>query len=197
MNIKSKSLLNLLTITSISILATNSFVNAATFHNTEGEFEFMVEGLPQTYTGSYFFEEIDGAGEVTFSGILSAGLDTFEIRNGQKSIIGFDLPNDTLYEVTFDFVQISPPPDPQEIVQSVTLSVIRNENQLTDIFPQDVIILGIGPVSIKAASATWIPVPEPSSTLSLLSLGILGVGATLKRKVKRTDSVEKEPTKVG
>ena len=40
-------------------------------------------------------------------------------------------------------------------------------------------------------------VPEPTSTLSLLSLGILGAGATLKRKVKRTHSTEKEPANVG
>lgn len=40
-------------------------------------------------------------------------------------------------------------------------------------------------------------VPEPASTLSLLSLGILGAGATLKRKLKRTHSIEKETTKVG
>ena len=40
-------------------------------------------------------------------------------------------------------------------------------------------------------------VPEPTSTLSLLSLGILGAGATLKRRVKRTHSIEKEPTNVG
>jgi hypothetical protein len=40
-------------------------------------------------------------------------------------------------------------------------------------------------------------IPEPTSTLSLLSLGILGAGATLKRKVKRTHSTEKEPSNVG
>lgn len=40
-------------------------------------------------------------------------------------------------------------------------------------------------------------IPEPTSTLSILSLGILGAGATLKRKVKRTHSLEKEPTKLG
>jgi hypothetical protein len=40
-------------------------------------------------------------------------------------------------------------------------------------------------------------VPEPTSTLSLLSLGILGAGATLKRKVKRSHSTEKEPSNVG
>jgi hypothetical protein len=40
-------------------------------------------------------------------------------------------------------------------------------------------------------------IPEPTSTLSLLSLGILGAGATIKRKVKRSHSTEKEPTNVG
>ena len=40
-------------------------------------------------------------------------------------------------------------------------------------------------------------IPEPTSTLSLLSLGILGAGATLKRKVKRSHSLEKEPSNVG
>jgi len=40
-------------------------------------------------------------------------------------------------------------------------------------------------------------IPEPTSTLSLLSLGILGAGATLKRKVKRSNSTEKEPNNVG
>jgi len=39
--------------------------------------------------------------------------------------------------------------------------------------------------------------PEPTSILSLLSLGILGAGATLKRKVKRSHSLEKEPSNVG
>lgn len=44
---------------------------------------------------------------------------------------------------------------------------------------------------------TGVHTPEPTSTLSLLSLGILGIGATLKRKLKGTDSIEKELTKVG
>ncbi|MFM6062199.1 MAG: PEP-CTERM sorting domain-containing protein [Microcystis panniformis] len=40
-------------------------------------------------------------------------------------------------------------------------------------------------------------VPEPTSIISLFSLGILGAGATLKRKVKRSHSLEKEPSNVG
>ncbi len=39
-------------------------------------------------------------------------------------------------------------------------------------------------------------VPEPTSILSLLSLGILGAGATLKRKLKPSNSIEKETIKV-
>jgi hypothetical protein len=47
------------------------------------------------------------------------------------------------------------------------------------------------------SQAIEIKTPEPTSTLSLLSLGILGAGATLKRKVKRSHSLEKEPNNVG
>ncbi len=40
-------------------------------------------------------------------------------------------------------------------------------------------------------------VPEPSSTLSLLALGTIGAASTLKRKLKPSQSIEKETTKVG
>jgi hypothetical protein len=40
------------------------------------------------------------------------------------------------------------------------------------------------------------PVPEPSSILSLLALGTLGAASTLKRKLKPSQSTEKETTKV-
>ncbi|WP_419546902.1 PEP-CTERM sorting domain-containing protein [Microcystis sp.] len=39
-------------------------------------------------------------------------------------------------------------------------------------------------------------VPEPSSILSLLALGTLGAASTLKRKLKPSQSTEKETTKV-
>lgn len=52
------------------------------------------------------------------------------------------------------------------------------------------------PGGFDAPAISISTVPEPSSTLSLLSLGVLGVGATLKRKIKRTNSIEKEPTKI-
>jgi hypothetical protein len=42
-----------------------------------------------------------------------------------------------------------------------------------------------------------VSVPEPTSTLGLFSLGILGAGATIKRQVKRNHSIEKETTKIG
>ena len=40
-------------------------------------------------------------------------------------------------------------------------------------------------------------IPEPTSTLSLLALGTLGAASTLKRKLKPSQSTEKETTKVG
>lgn len=39
-------------------------------------------------------------------------------------------------------------------------------------------------------------VPEPTSTLSLLALGTIGAGSTLKRKLNSSKSTEKETTKV-
>jgi len=39
-------------------------------------------------------------------------------------------------------------------------------------------------------------VPEPTSTISLIALGTLGVGATLKRKLKSSKSSEKDNTKI-
>ena len=40
-------------------------------------------------------------------------------------------------------------------------------------------------------------VPEPTSTLGFLALGTLGAASTLKRKLKPSQSTEKETTKVG
>ena len=42
-----------------------------------------------------------------------------------------------------------------------------------------------------------VPVPDPSTILSLLTLGTLGTASTLKRKLKPSKSTEKEKTKVG
>ena len=44
---------------------------------------------------------------------------------------------------------------------------------------------------------SYYKVPEPTSTLSLLALGTLGAASTLKRKLKPSQSTEKETTKVG
>ena len=41
------------------------------------------------------------------------------------------------------------------------------------------------------------PVPEPTSTLGFLALGTIGAASTLKRKLKPSQSIEKETTKVG
>jgi len=49
----------------------------------------------------------------------------------------------------------------------------------------------------SSGTSSIVSTPEPTSTLSLLALGILGAGATLKRKVKRSNSLEKEPTNIG
>jgi hypothetical protein len=57
------------------------------------------------------------------------------------------------------------------------------------IFPKTVVP---GSVSISVPS-----VPEPTSSLSLLAFGTLGAASTLKRKLKPSQTSEKETTKVG
>ena len=52
-------------------------------------------------------------------------------------------------------------------------------------------------VEVTDKDGTFKPIPEPTSTLSLLSLGILGAASTLKRKLKPSQSTEKETTKIG
>jgi len=52
-------------------------------------------------------------------------------------------------------------------------------------------------VSGERRTCGSVPVPEPTSTLSLLALGTIGAGATLKRKLKPSKSTAKETTKVG
>jgi hypothetical protein len=51
--------------------------------------------------------------------------------------------------------------------------------------------------NIDALEAVAVPVPEPSTFLSLLTLGTLGAASTLKRKLKSSKTSEKETTKVG
>jgi len=52
-------------------------------------------------------------------------------------------------------------------------------------------------VTVSSLYEVIATVPEPSSILSLLTLGTLGAASTLKRKLKPSKPTEKETTKVG
>ena len=54
-----------------------------------------------------------------------------------------------------------------------------------------------GDVSVVASQLITAATPEPTSTLSLLALGTLGAASTIKRKLKKSKSTEKDTTKVG
>ncbi|MCZ8226719.1 MAG: PEP-CTERM sorting domain-containing protein [Microcystis sp. LE19-84.1B] len=56
---------------------------------------------------------------------------------------------------------------------------------------------GFPPIGITMIEQRFSQVPEPNSTLSLLALGTLGAASTLKRKLKPSQSSEKETRKVG
>ncbi|MDB9419249.1 PEP-CTERM sorting domain-containing protein [Microcystis aeruginosa CS-563/04] len=56
---------------------------------------------------------------------------------------------------------------------------------------------GLRPGTENIDALEAVATPEPSTILSLLTLGTLGAASTLKRKLKPSQSTEKETTKVG
>ena len=80
-----------------------------------------------------------------------------------------------------------------------SVKVVASSSARQHIVAQRLIAVGIIdlPVDVEVVYTRLIQVPEPTSTLGLLSLGILGAGATIKRQVKRNHSIEKETTKIG
>jgi hypothetical protein len=82
------------------------------------------------------------------------------------------------------------------------LSIDLFTNEITFNFPDNFVFASVQTVSTDqklgiSQSLEVRPIPEPTSTLSLLALGTLGAASTLKRKLKPSKSTEKETTKVG
>ncbi|UZO77969.1 MULTISPECIES: PEP-CTERM sorting domain-containing protein [Microcystis] len=80
-----------------------------------------------------------------------------------------------------------------------SVKVVASSSARQHIVAQRLIAVGIIdlPVDVEVVYTRLIQVPEPTSTLGLLSLGIIGAGATIKRQVKRNHSIEKETTEIG
>ncbi|MCZ8190270.1 MAG: PEP-CTERM sorting domain-containing protein [Microcystis sp. LE19-338.1B] len=90
------------------------------------------------------------------------------------------------------------------VVYRSNLSLDLTNDTISFIFPENILpdssFIESGTNDVSVSSSLDIEVetiPEPTSTLGLLSLGILGAGATIKRQVKRNHSIEKETTKIG
>ncbi|MGK7934098.1 MAG: PEP-CTERM sorting domain-containing protein [Microcystaceae cyanobacterium] len=88
-------------------------------------------------------------------------------------------------------------------VYQPNLSLDLNNDFISFIFPDELLpssgSIANGTTDINASSSLELEVqstPEPNSILTLLSLGVLGTGVTLKRKIKRFHSIEKDPTNV-
>jgi hypothetical protein len=79
-----------------------------------------------------------------------------------------------------------------------SVKVAASSSARQHIVAQRPLVVGIIdlPVDVEVVYTRLIQVPEPTSTLGLFSLGILGAGATIKRQVKRNHSIEKETTKI-
>ena len=79
----------------------------------------------------------------------------------------------------------------------------NNDNDIPSVFKYGVTLPELGVVEDNFSQQVEVQeggvpgTPEPTSILGLFSLGIIGVGATIKREVKRNHSIEKETTEIG
>lgn len=84
------------------------------------------------------------------------------------------------------------------------LSLDLTSDEITFNFPFEDMLPG-GFIVTQATDTNVLPsisieadtIPEPTSTLSFLAIGTFGAASTLKRKLKASQSTEKETTKVG
>lgn len=176
--------------------------------------------IPDFVTDLAIFTDPDGVTSSTFQGYVSgssgslflenyteASLSILESMNIQQFFapvifsqdqntslfIGIDLnqwiPSNTEFEIgdTFNFTNGVSSDAPGIIVGTSEILFDRSVGWIT-LNP----FTGTGVVVAKSDGET---VSEPSSILSLVSLGTLGAASTLKRKLKSSQSTEKKPQK--
>jgi hypothetical protein len=102
--------------------------------------------------------------------------------------LGSFQPNTTNWNIVFDTNSFDP--------NSLYTIAYTFENNPSKFFPDTTTAMGLKSL-VTVDEIPPEPVPEPTSTLSLLALGTLGAASTLKRKLKPSQSTDKETTKVG
>lgn len=91
------------------------------------------------------------------------------------------------------------------LIYQPNLSLNLIDDTISFVFPENILLgsgfIENGTTDINVSSSLNLEVgeqvSEPTSTLSILALGTLGVGATLKRKLKPSKFSEKATTKIG
>ncbi|MFN5972257.1 MAG: PEP-CTERM sorting domain-containing protein [Microcystis sp.] len=141
-------------------------------------------GNVATYQNSFGFST--DIGEFTADSLISASdlpsLDVDSLLTTIFNNLFADLPSEFQSNLSLDLV-------------SDTISFVFPENSLAGTGFLEVFMSDTG--AIYSTSFAIESVPEPSSTISLLALGTLGAASTFKRKLKPSQSTEKETTKVG
>ncbi|WP_147069459.1 LamG domain-containing protein [Microcystis aeruginosa] len=98
-----------------------------------------------------------------------------------------------------DFGSIAPIPT-NNLSLKIGVDSTGNDNLFSGLIDEVNIFnraLSASEIGQLALNPNNVSVPEPTSTLSLFALGTLGAASTLKRKLKPSQSTEKETTKVG
>ena len=156
-------------------------INTVGLTNNVDSFNYRVDFDP----GELAFQSIQGL----VSGNLSA--------DGFLSVSGSNLniPKDSAKNITtIRFVTVNPGKAPHDGVFDFKIRSASGSYTNGGSIPN---IFTYGPKEDPFLQEVEVQTPEPTSTLGLLSLGILGAGATIKRQVKRNHSIEKETTEMG
>ena len=168
--------------------------------SSNARMRFSYDFLANEYTSFEYHEQ----GEVNplFGWIIRGSLSLLRGPGGRiASLLG--LGTAKLYTPEPPLVTPLPPPPnnpiPIKPVGSKMTITIEEKDKICTTIIEDPIYSKNCTIGTDNISAEFITasVPEPTSTLGLFSLGILGVGATIKRQVKRNHSIEKETTKIG
>jgi hypothetical protein len=173
---------------------------------------------PVSGKNTYWTADGENVGEITVVGATP--------RISRNSPLSLSLFNEESFSVTYDNIQVFEGNDlinfnlnnfatpTGTLVSGLPTSITLEPNTSTTI---DLSFIVEEPSTYVLATASFFPtsnpseaasfstaydfgeeecIPEPSSIIGVFSFGILGAGATLKRKVKRSDSIEKDPTNV-
>ena len=147
----------------------------------------FIPGKDLTEALTFYF--IDSETDLPTTSPISIGSVFYEVNLDPTTdiwnLIGSSTDSSSNFEVIFNL--------PLDFVEPIIRGIPYDINGVPIVIPAN-----DGPGNVAIGYAFNVATtPEPASILSLLALGTIGAASTLKRKLKPSQSTEKETTKVG